>query len=222
MGAGGMARQRTYSLHSAAAIGTDARIRNGRGANVIGAGFFRGGFRFGDDLLGSEEAAATGEVFSASANSEEAIVADAVEAVWQDMEQKTADEFSGVEGHELGLGGVTIILPGKADFSIVGRLQSRVGDGDAVGIAGQIGENPFGSGEWAFGVYDPVPPPRFGEMAGESARVGKMREVAEELKFGGVERCAELVDEDAAKETRQWAHRQEEAGFAGFPALSIE
>ena len=119
MRAGGMARQRTYSLHSASAIGTDARIRSGRGADVIGAGFFRGGFRFADDLLGSEEAAATGEVFSASANSEEAIVADAVEAVWQDMEQKAADELAGVQGHELVWRGVTIVLPAEADLPIV-------------------------------------------------------------------------------------------------------
>jgi len=190
--------------------------------NVIGTGCFCGGFGFADALFASDEAAAAGKVFRASANGEKAVVADAVEAVWQDMEQKAADKLSSVQGHEPGLSSVTIVFPGEADFSIVGRLQARVGDGDAVGIAGQIGENPFWSGERAFSVYDPVPPPRFGEMAGESARVGKMREIAEKLQFGGVERCAELVDEDAAKETRQWAHRQEEAGFAGFPALSIE
>lgn len=115
-----MARRRTHSLHAASAIRTRARIWRGRGASVIDAGCLCNGLWFAGDLIRCEQAAAEAEIFGPPANGEEAVVADAVEAVWQDMEQKAANEFSGVEGHELGLAGVPIILPGEAYFSIVG------------------------------------------------------------------------------------------------------
>lgn len=120
MGVAGMSGSGPHSLHSAAAIRTRARIGSWRGASVIDAGCLCNGFWFANDLICCKQAAAEAKIFGAPANGEEAVVADAMEAVWQDMEQKAADELSGVEGHELGLAVAPIILPGEADFAIVG------------------------------------------------------------------------------------------------------
>ncbi len=51
-------------------------------------------------------------------------MADAMEAVRQGVQQKAADELVGVEGHDLRLAVVAIVLPAEADF-IVSELTSR-------------------------------------------------------------------------------------------------
>lgn len=87
--------------------------------NVIVAGSLSGGFWFADGLIRCEQAAAEQEIFGAPASGEKTVVADAVETVWQNMEQKAPDELFGVEGHELGLARMPIIPPGEADLFVV-------------------------------------------------------------------------------------------------------
>ena len=65
-------------------------------------------------------------------------MADAVEAVRQDVGQNSADELGGNECHDL-LAITTfgaIILPSEGDAVAVGGNQSAVGDGDTVGEPG--------------------------------------------------------------------------------------
>ena len=45
---------------------------------------------------------------------EEAVVADAMEAVGQGVQQEAADELVGVERHDLGLAVMAIVLPAEA------------------------------------------------------------------------------------------------------------
>ena len=65
-------------------------------------------------------------------------MADAVESLWQDMQQETANELRHLDGH----GGVTtwpldpIIFDLEGDAVLVGTDQADVGDCDTVGIAG--------------------------------------------------------------------------------------
>ena len=74
-------------------------------------------------------------------------MADAVEPVGQDMDQKAADEFVGIEGHQLvassALGAV--ILPFASHALAVKGDEPTVGNGDPVSVAGQIGEHRAGS-----------------------------------------------------------------------------
>lgn len=46
-------------------------------------------------------------------------VADAAEALWQNVEQNATDELIGFERHHLGFVVVTIILPTEADMAIL-------------------------------------------------------------------------------------------------------
>ena len=89
-------------------------------------------------------------------------MADAVEAARQDVEEKAADELGGVEHH--GLEPVAafdpVVFPFEGDALVVERDEPGVGDGDAVGVAREIGENGLGSGEGPLGVDDPLGPAR--------------------------------------------------------------
>ena len=67
-------------------------------------------------------------------------MADAVEAAWQDMQEKAADELGGVEPH--GLEPVAafdpVVLPLEGDAGLVERNQPGVRDCDPVGVVGCV------------------------------------------------------------------------------------
>ncbi len=110
-------------------------------------------FRF----CNGEQLAGAGDVVGARAAGEQAVVADAVEACGQDVDQEAADELVGGERHDLlaiaAIG--AIVLPPEGDAGVVAGDQPAVGDGDAVGVARQIGQHGLGSAERALGVDDP-------------------------------------------------------------------
>ena len=88
-------------------------------------------------------------------------MADAVESRREDMDQEAADELAGCECHDLlavaALG--AIVLPSEGDAVAVAGDQPAVGDGDAVGIARQIGQHGLWPAERALGVDDPFGSP---------------------------------------------------------------
>ncbi len=67
---------------------------------------------------------------------EEAEVPDAVEPVRQHMDQEATDEFVGRERHRLLAIVVPVILPVKADLTVIDGHQAVVGDSDTVGVPG--------------------------------------------------------------------------------------
>ena len=79
----------------------------------IGAGFW-----IWRKMADSEELTAKGESVVASAIGEEAIVADAMEAIWQGVQEKATHELPGVKRHHLGLTILPIVLPGKAHLAL--------------------------------------------------------------------------------------------------------
>ena len=85
-------------------------------------------------------------------------MADAVEAARQDMQQEAAHELLYREGHRFvaatALGAVVLELEG--DPSLIECDEAAVGDGHAVGVAGEVSEYGLGSGEGALGVDHPV------------------------------------------------------------------
>jgi hypothetical protein len=68
------------------------------------------------------------------------------------MKQKAANELVWLQPHDL-LGAIlTIILPGEGDVIVVEHFDAVVGDGDAMGVAAEIGENLGGPAERLLGV----------------------------------------------------------------------
>ena len=98
------------------------------------------------------------DVAGAGAFGEQALVADAVQAFWQHVDEEAADELVCAERHLLvSIAAVdAIIFPLEGDAALVEGNQAAVGDGDAVGVARQIGQHRLGSAEWPFCVDDPL------------------------------------------------------------------
>ena len=92
----------------------------------------------------TEKLAATRELLCAMAIAQEPIVADAMKAFGQDVQQEAADELVGGDGHDLLPIVVAIVLPGEADLAVLDVAQAAVGNGDAVRIASDVIENLFG------------------------------------------------------------------------------
>ena len=97
-----------------------------------------------------------GELGDAVSVGEETIVADAMESVWKSVQQEASDELIGAQGHELGLVVVAIVLPAEADLSLVQTHEAAVGDGDAMDVAAEIGEDLGRAAERGLGVDDPL------------------------------------------------------------------
>ena len=124
-----------------------------------------------------------GERLGAMPMAEPAVVADAVEAARQDVQEKAPDEFRRVEGHRLRRlrGGGAVVLIAEADVAVVHVEQSLVGDGDTMGVAADVFEDLLGTGEGRFRIHDPVGLPRGLEMRGNPA--GSVRALSEPAKW---------------------------------------
>ena len=89
----------------------------------------------------AEQLAGARDIGGASGFGEQAVVADAVEAVRQHVNEEAADELVGCERHSLVAIAPfdAIVLPLEGDAVVVECDQAAVGDGDAVGVTRQIG-----------------------------------------------------------------------------------
>ena len=88
---------------------------------------------------------------------EQSIVADAVKAIGQDMQEKASDKLVRGQGHGLmpiALFG-TIVFPLEGDTLLIKGDQTTVGDRHPMGVARQIGEYGLGTGKRTFGIDHP-------------------------------------------------------------------
>ena len=89
----------------------------------------------------SDQLASAGELFGArvTAFGEQAVVPDAVEALWQHVHEEPADELARFESHGfVALGAFeAVVLVFERDAVRVSGDQAAVGDGDADGCSGK-------------------------------------------------------------------------------------
>jgi hypothetical protein len=163
-----------------------------------------------------EQLPGAGDVGLARGAGEEPVVTDAAEALGQDVEQEAPDELAGHEGHGAVslLPVATVVLVSECDAVRVEGDQPAVRDGDAVGVAREIGEHRLRSGEGSLAVDEPPRRPERREEGGEGISVAEMAVLAEELQLAGGMRRGELLQHQPAKERREHAHRQKEARLA--------
>ncbi len=122
----------------------------------------------------AEQNAAAFERSTSSAVGEESEVADANQAAGQNVKQEAAQELMSGNSHDLLLAAVGIVSPAEGDAVVFKGHETMVGDGDAMGVAGQVVEHMFGAAERWLGVDDPVLPIQLPEETGEAARSGQM------------------------------------------------
>src|SRR5437899_5483825 len=82
---------------------------------------------------------------TAPAVGEEAEVANANQPLGQNVDEEASQELIRGNGHDLLLAAVSIVSPAEGDAIVLEGHETMVGDGDAVGIAGQVVENMFGA-----------------------------------------------------------------------------
>ena len=98
-------------------------------------------------VVHGEEFSGFGDEGGAVAVGEHAVRANAMKSFWEDMQQEAADELVDIKGH----GGVTIcpfdpvILPFEGDAAVVDGDQPSIGDGDPVGVTGEVSQDLAGS-----------------------------------------------------------------------------
>jgi len=85
-------------------------------------------------------------------------MADANQAARQDVQQEAAQELMGGNSHDLLLAAVSIVSPAEGDAAVFKGHEPMVGDGDAMGVTGQVVENMFCAAEGWLSVDDPVLP----------------------------------------------------------------
>jgi hypothetical protein len=200
--------------HGAATMRADGDLTFGEGIVA--------GFLISRSVADSKELTAESDFIVASAIGEEAIVADAVEAVRQGVQEKATNKPVGIKCHDFGFAVLPIVLPGKAHLAVGKRDQPTVGDGDAMRIAAEISQHLFGTAEWRLGIDDPVGPSELIEALSERGGIGEVCEIAKEAQLASREGGLQLLQKQAAEQPREDAHRQEEAGPASDPACAVE
>jgi len=128
---------------------------------------------------------------------EEAEVTDAVKSVRQHMDQEAADELRGREAHRLPAIVVPVILPVEAHLAIVHGHQAVVGDGNAMGVAPDIVENLFRSGERPLGIDDPIGVPGRRQVTAECGRLMQVAVRGEEVQLPADERLLQVAQEQS-------------------------
>ena len=211
------ASERLDNDHTDAA--TWAWIRVGRIglAGVIGSVVWIG-------LLGRrEQLAHPGDVMRAGAAGQQAVVANAVEAARQHVNEEAANELGNGERHRLlAIAPLApVILPFERNGAVSERDQPAVGDGDAMGVARQIGQNGRGAAEWSLGIDDPFGLAQRREKRRECVARREIGVASNELQLAGVEGCQEFFEEETAEQPREDAYGQKEAGPAGDPAQTV-
>ena len=195
-----------------------------QGRRSFGLAVRRVGRALGRGLGRGEQLSDALDVAGSNHSGEEAVVADAVEAVGQDVEEKAANELGGVERHgpEPVAAFDLVVLPFESHARLVEPDEPGIGDRDAVGVAREIGERGFRPGEGSFGVDDPLGAAQRRERGVESALVGELgvRSPKKTRRPASLKR-GEAFEKEAAEQAREDAHRQEEAGHAGGPARPI-
>jgi hypothetical protein len=93
----------------------------------------------------------------ASGIGEEPVVSDAVKAVGQDVKEEAADELVCIERHNAVTGPsvAPVIFPFEADTLAIEGDEAGIGDGDTMGVAGEIGEHLIWAGEGTLGIDKP-------------------------------------------------------------------
>ena len=121
---------------------------------------------------------------------QEAVVANTMEAIRQDVEEKATNELADFQAHDLAL--VTtpfaVRLPAKRHVARIERKQAAVGDRNPMGIAREISQDLFGTHKGLVGIDEPFASAQRQQRVRKCSGLVEGSEIAKELQFAGGER----------------------------------
>jgi len=103
-----------------------------------------------------QESLTEGQECRAPAIGQETERADANKAAGQDVKQEAAQELLRTERHDFLLISVGIILPAESNLIMRESYEAVVGDGHAMGVAGEITQHMMRPAKRRLGIDDPV------------------------------------------------------------------
>jgi hypothetical protein len=160
-----------------------------------------------------EQSPHTREIEAGSALGEETVVADAMEAVGQDVEKEAPDELMRGKTHEAATPTAAVVPIGKCDFGVVDGHEPGIGDGGAMGVAGEIGQHALGSAERRLGVDDEGALAQRAQPLGEGAGVCEREEIAKEAEFTATEGFFQAIEKEPTERPRQRVHDNRKFGL---------
>src|ERR671924_1445922 len=83
-------------------------------------------------------------------------MADALEAMRQDMEEKPSEKFDGLQRHGALPLPPLVVFPPKRHLAVATRQQPPIGDGDPMGVASEVAEHLLWPGQRRLGVDHPL------------------------------------------------------------------
>ena len=172
------------------------------------------GWRFGP-----EQASDLRDIGDTFAVSKEPVVADAVLAFWQNMDQEPADELFCLERHgDVAIRAIhAVIFDPEGDAALIHPDQAAVGDRNPVGVSRQIRQHGLGAREGFCCVNNPINLAQRFEDGVEDIPVGKVCEIAEELQFPHIVQPDQPIQNEPPVQTGQNTDGQEEVLAAGDP-----
>jgi hypothetical protein len=157
-----------------------------------------------------EEYTASQQGCSSSAVGQEAGVADANQPLRQHVDQEPPQELIGRNGHHLLLAAVGVVLPAEGDAIFLAGDEAMVGDGDAVGVAGEVVEDMLGAAEGRLGVDDPLVRVELAQELAEALWLSQFLKGSVELQPALDNELLESSDELATEDATEDTDRQEE------------
>ena len=142
------------------------------------------------------------KIGGALAVGEQAVMADPMEPVREDVEQEAPDELEGCDGHDLSLEPTTstVVLVVEGNAVVGGVDQAIVGHRDPVGVAAEIGERAGRSLEGLLAVDEPLGLFEWGEIGREHSLIIEPLMVTEEAELALMMSSLELLQHQATKE----------------------
>ena len=81
------------------------------------------------------------------------------------MKKKSPQKLVGTNSHRAMAAACSVIFPSERDLTIFEVKQPMVGDGNAMGVAGEILQDVFGAAERQLGINNPVLPEKLPQKA---------------------------------------------------------
>src|SRR6056297_2360849 len=148
-------------------------------------------------------------------------VADLVEALGQDVVEEAPGELFGGDAAQLLAVAVGAVAPGEDDMAVAHLLYAAVGNGDLVGVAGEIAQCVLGPSGHLLGVCHPFRAGKLAETALPVVRVREARRAAGERELPASAQRTQALYESVAEGLGEGVLAEEPVPAAVYPFLRL-